>query len=71
MLNFGAKRLNKVVGEYKLTVLGVSAVRWKGNGRTENANGNIFAYSGMPNADDDHITGEGILVTFMESNRPR
>ena len=43
------------MGEHKLVVLGVSEVRWNGSGRTETTNGNIFVYSGMPNADDDHI----------------
>jgi len=50
------------MGEYKLAVLGVSEVRWNGSGRTETTNGNVFVYLGMPNADDDHITGVGILI---------
>ena len=50
------------MGEYKLAVVGVSEVRWNGSGRTETTNGNVFVYSGMPNADDDHIRGVGILV---------
>jgi len=48
------------MGEYKLAVLGISEVRWNGSGRTETTNGNVFVYSGMPNADDDHIRGVGI-----------
>ena len=55
-------QLNKIMGEYKLAVLGVSEVRWNGSGRTETTNGNVFVYLGMPNADDDHITGVGILI---------
>ena len=50
------------MGEYKLAVLGISEVRWNGSGRTETTNGNVFVYSGMPNADDDHIRGVGILI---------
>ena len=50
------------MGEYKLAVMGVSEVRWNGSGKTETTNGNVFVYSGMPNADDDHIRGVGILV---------
>jgi exonuclease III len=50
------------MGEYKLAVLGVSEVRWNGNGRTETTNGNIFVYLGMPNTDHDHIRGVGILI---------
>ena len=50
------------MGEYKLAVLGVSEVRWNGNGRTETTNGNVCVYCGMPNADDDHIRGVGILI---------
>ena len=41
-------QLNKIMGEYELAVLGISEVRWNGNGRTETTNGNIFVYSGMP-----------------------
>ena len=48
------------MGEYKLAVLGVCEVRWNGSGRTKTTNGNVFVYSGMPNADDDHIRGVGI-----------
>ena len=55
-------QLNKIMGVYKLAVLGVSEVRWNGSGRTETTNGNVFVYLGMPNADDDHITGVGILI---------
>jgi exonuclease III len=55
-------QLNKIMGEYKLAVLGVSEVRWNGNRRTETTNDNIFVYSGMPNIDDDHIRGVGILI---------
>jgi hypothetical protein len=40
------------MGECELAVLGVSKVRWNGNGRTETTNGYVFVYSGMPNADD-------------------
>ena len=50
------------MGEYKLAVLGVCEVRWNGSGRTKTTNGNVFVYSGMPNADDDHIRGVGILI---------
>jgi hypothetical protein len=50
------------MGEYKLAVLGVSEARWNGSGRTKTTNGNVFVYSGMPNADDDHIGGVGILI---------
>jgi hypothetical protein len=50
------------MGEYKLAVMGVSEVRWNGSGRMENTNGNVFVYSGMPNAEDDDIRGLGILV---------
>jgi hypothetical protein len=50
------------VGEYKIAVMGVSEVRWNGSRRTETTNGSVFLYSGMPNADDDHIRGVGILV---------
>jgi hypothetical protein len=50
------------MGEYKLAVMGVSDVRWNGSGRTETTNGNAFVYSEMPNAEDDHIRGVGILV---------
>ena len=35
-------QLNKIMGEYKLAVLGVSEVRWNGSGRTEITNGNVF-----------------------------
>ena len=55
-------QLNKIMGEYKIAVMGVSEIRWNGSGRTETTNGNVFLYSGMPNADDDHIRGVGILV---------
>ena len=55
-------QLNKIMGEYKHAVLGVSEVRWNGSGRTETTNGNIFVYSGMSNADDEHIRGVGILI---------
>jgi hypothetical protein len=50
------------MGEYKLAVLGVSEVRWNGNGRTETTDGNVFVYWGMTNADDDHTRGVGILI---------
>jgi len=50
------------MGEYKIAVMGVSEVRWNGSGRTETTNGSVFLYSGMPNADDDHVRGVGILV---------
>jgi len=50
------------MGEYKLAVMGVSEVRWNGSGKTETTNGNIFLYSGLPNADDDHIKGVRILL---------
>jgi hypothetical protein len=50
------------MGEYKLAVMGVSEVRWNGSGRTETTNGNVFFFFLMPNADDDHIRGVGILV---------
>jgi hypothetical protein len=50
------------MGEYKLAVLGVSEVRWNGNGRTETADGNVFVYGGVPNADDDHTREVGILI---------
>jgi len=62
------------MGEYQLAVMGVSKVRWNGSGRTETTNGNAFVYSGMPNVDDDHIRGVGILVNknirgaFLECN---
>ena len=55
-------QLNKIMGEYELAVLGVSEVRWNGSGTTETTNGNVFVYSGMPNAGDDHIRGVGILI---------
>jgi len=32
------------MGEYKLTVMGVSEVRWNGSGKTETKNGNVFVY---------------------------
>jgi len=50
------------MGEYKLAVMGVSEVIWNGSGKTETTNGNIFVYSGMPNTDNDHIRGVGILL---------
>jgi len=50
------------MGEYKVAIMGVSEVRWNGSGKMETTNGNVFVYSGMPNADDDHIRGVGILV---------
>jgi len=50
------------MGEYKLAVMGVSEVRWNGSGKMETTNGNFFAYSGMPNADDDQIREVGILL---------
>jgi len=62
------------MGEYKFALMGVSEVRWNGSGRTETTNGNIFVYLGMPNVDDDHIRGVGILVNknirgaFLEWN---
>ena len=49
--------------EYKVAVMGVSEVRWNGSGKMGTTNGNVFIYSGMPNTDDDHIRGVGILVT--------
>jgi hypothetical protein len=55
-------QLNKIMGEYKLAVMGVSEVRWNGSGRMVTTNGNVFVYSGMPNGDDDHIRGVGILA---------
>ena len=58
-------QLNKIMEEYKLAVLGVSEVRWNGNGRTETTNGNVFVYSGMPNADDDHIRSRFTSTTII------
>ena len=55
-------QLNKIMEEYKLAVMGVSEVRLNESGRTETKNGNIFVYLGMPDADDDHIRGLGILI---------
>ena len=34
-------QLNKIMGEYKLAVMGVSEVRWNGSGRTETTIGNV------------------------------
>jgi hypothetical protein len=50
------------MGEYELAVLGVSEVRWNGNGRTETTDGNVFVYWGMANADNDLIRGVEILI---------
>ena len=38
-------QLNRIMGEYKLAVMGVSEVRWNGSGKTETTNGNVFVYS--------------------------
>jgi hypothetical protein len=49
--------------EAKVGVLGLCEVRWNQSGEIDTHNGKRFLYSGMPEEDDDHIHGVGILLS--------
>lgn len=47
---------------YKLEVLGLSEIRWKGSGEKRTSTGQTLLYSGKPEC-EDHSSGVGILLS--------
>jgi len=52
----------KAMDEAKVEVLGLCEVRWNQSGVKDTHDGKRLLYSGMPEEDDDHIHGVGILL---------
>jgi exonuclease III len=53
---------SKIMESYRLAFLGMSEVRWNQCGQIATTKGHTFFWSGMPNEDDTHQYGVGILV---------
>lgn len=48
--------------KYGLNFMGISEVCWNQCGQTVTTNGHLFLYSGMPNENDVHQYGVGVLI---------
>ena len=53
---------SRVMETYRLAFMGMSEVRWNQCGQITTTKGHTFLWSGMPNEDDIHQYGVGILV---------
>jgi endonuclease/exonuclease/phosphatase family metal-dependent hydrolase len=63
---FQAGKLDQVCREMdrmKMDLLGMQEVRWNQSGENRTRDGKLFLYSGMPEEDDDHIYGVGLLLS--------
>lgn len=58
----------KEMNQYKLDILGLSEVRWNGFGDITAQTGESFIYSGMPNLDDHHKYGVGMVISKKFKN---
>jgi Reverse transcriptase (RNA-dependent DNA polymerase)/Domain of unknown function (DUF6451) len=47
----------------KLEILGLCETRWNQSGEHQTADGKLLLYSGMPEEDDDHVRGVGVLIS--------
>lgn len=57
-----SKQVAKVMGEYKLDILGLSEVRWPDFGEIQTLNKCTFLYSGQMGEDAEHREGVGLLL---------
>jgi len=55
------KQVEKEMTNYNLDIMGLSEIRWKGNGKIKTQNGNSLIFSGM-GEDKEHRNGVGILM---------
>ncbi len=53
----------KAMDDAKVDVLGLSEVRWNQSGEVPTNDGKKLIYPGMPEVNDDHIYGVGILLS--------
>jgi hypothetical protein len=47
----------------QLDLLGLTEVRWNQSGEHRTSDGKLLIFSGMPEEDDDHVNGVGILLS--------
>lgn len=52
----------KIMEAYSLAFLGMSEVRWNGFGQLVTTKGHLMLWSGMPNENDPHHYGVGMLI---------
>ena len=52
----------------KLDVLGLCETRWNQSGQQDTIDGKLLLFSGMPEEDDDHIHGVGVLLSRRMRN---
>lgn len=60
--------LSREIERLNISICGLSEVRWNGSGEVRNRKGDVFIYSGMPNEDDVHARGVGILESCLRKN---
>lgn len=53
---------SRILESYGLSFLGLSEMRWNQNGQMVTTKGHLVLWSGMPNANDIHQRGVGMLV---------
>ena len=58
----------KIMEKYGLMILGMSEVRWNECGELVTTNGHTMLWSGMPNSNDTHQYGVGMLVHKLVRN---
>jgi Reverse transcriptase (RNA-dependent DNA polymerase)/Domain of unknown function (DUF6451) len=49
--------------QMKVEVLGLCETRWNQSGQQDTSDGKLLMYSGMPDDDDDHVYGVGVLLS--------
>lgn len=55
-------QVSRIMDQFKLQLMGLSEVRWNQNGRLITPKGHLMLWSGMPNENDPHQHGVGMLV---------
>ena len=59
---------SRILEMYGLMFMGLSEVRWNECGEIVTSKGHLMLWSGMPNANDIHQYGVGILVNRLIRN---
>ena len=55
--------ISREMDKMKVEILGLSETRWNQSGEHQTSDGKLLLYSGMPEEDDDHVRGVGVLIS--------
>lgn len=58
---------SRILESYKLAFMGMSEVRWNQCGRLVTTKGHVMLWSGMPNENDTHQHGVGLLINRIRN----